>query len=131
MFNFIRKPEILYVSNLFMLWLGRHNHNEFICTLLLLSLKHMVTLMSFIPFASYNLLPPVWYSSLTPEGRGLTKSSNLLLSISKSLALVEMWVSILLPIYCRRKQLWWWVSKILIHGYSWTTLGVFSSYVPQ
>lgn len=42
-----------------------------------------------------------------------TKCSN----FSHSLLIVQLRLSVFLPIFCRRKMLWWWPSKMLIYGY--------------
>jgi hypothetical protein len=44
--------------------------------------------------------------------------------VSHSLHIIWLWVSIFIPIYCRRKLLWWWLSKTLIYEYSRMSLGV-------
>lgn len=35
-----------------------------------------------------------------------------------SLHSVKLWVSLFVPIYCRKELLWWWLSQTLICGYS-------------
>lgn len=65
-------------------------------------------------------LPPLLHSLLSPEGRGLMKTKSL-----NSLHIVLFWVSVLVPIYCRRMIVWRWMSKALIYGYSTKLLGCF------
>ena len=56
----------------------------------------------------YNILPPLLQIFLNSEGRGIdegipfrTKYSEL----SHSLNIVQLWVSVLIPVYCKRKFL--------------------------
>ena len=37
-------------------------------------------------------------------------------TICHSLHIAQLWVSVFIPIYCRRKHLWWWLSRTLIYG---------------
>lgn len=43
---------------------------------------------------------------------------------SHSLHNFWQWVSVFVPICCKRKLLWWWLSKVLIYEYSRMSLGV-------
>lgn len=46
-----------------------------------------------------------------PLGTGCSK-------VSHSLYIVQLWLSIFVPIYYSKKSLWWWLNKTLVYGYS-------------
>jgi hypothetical protein len=74
-------------------------------------------LLSWCPTSSLALIlfpPPLWQGFLIHEGKGdLMKTSHLGLSLPRSLTLhdVCLWVSVFVPICCRREPLRWWLSK--------------------
>lgn len=37
---------------------------------------------------------------------------------------VSLWIFLSVPAHCRRKFLWWWLNKALIHKYNGVSLGV-------
>lgn len=43
---------------------------------------------------------------------------------SRSLYIVQLWLKVFVPIYCRRRLLSWWLSKSVIYEYSRMSLGV-------
>lgn len=43
--------------------------------------------------------------------------------VSCSLYIVQLWVSVLVPLYCKKKVLWWQLTEPLIHRYSNMSLG--------
>ena len=63
-------------------------------------------------------LPPLSHRCLSPEGRGLMKTSHL------GLGGLKLWVSVLVPIYCK-EHLWWWLNTKL-YGHINISLGVTS-----
>lgn len=69
---------------------------------------------------------PLPKSALNTEGMNLMDTSYLGLSIWKSLTLHIIWlcVSVFVPIYCRRKHVWWWMNKTSINKYNRLLLGV-------
>lgn len=71
-------------------------------------------------------LPPLLPSFLSPEERGLMKTSHLGLSIPKSIASLHdvLCASVFVPIYFQRELLCPWLNKTLIYGCSRMLLGV-------
>ena len=49
---------------------------------------------------------------------------NAFFKIFHYLNTAQLWISVFIPIYWRKKFLWWWLSKILVCGYSRMSLGV-------
>jgi hypothetical protein len=45
-------------------------------------------------------------------------------SLSYFLLIVQLWVCVFVPVYCKRKLLWWWLSKTLTYEFSRILLGV-------
>lgn len=45
-------------------------------------------------------------------------TSHLAVCGPRSLALCTLWVSVFVVIYCRRKHLWWWLSKVMTHNHN-------------
>lgn len=80
--------------------------------IVLLCPEGLVSLMSFPTLVLSIILPPAPQGSLIPEGKDLR------LSVPRPLTLCILWVSVLVLTYCRRKLLWWWLSKMLIYEYS-------------
>lgn len=63
-------------------------------------------------------LPPLPHSFSRPEGRGFP------LKTEHSFLYAQLLVSLLVPIYCKKKLLRWWLSEALTHGYRRVSLGV-------
>lgn len=60
---------------------------------------------------SFFVAPP------SPRWRGLMKTSHLglgVLDISQPLYIAQLWISVLSPISCKSRFLWWWLSEALI-----------------
>lgn len=83
-------------------------------------------LMSSVPSISYTFFcclfcgfPEPW-GSPHPEQTAYLNTPCLGLNASRSFTLhiVWLWISVFLPICCRRKLLWWWLSKALTNEYS-------------
>ena len=65
-----------------------------------------------MPSGSYTLLQ---LGPLGLEGREVVDNPFRAEFTEEShLHIVPMWVSVLAPIRCRRKLLWWWLSEMLI-----------------
>lgn len=84
----------------------------------LLGVTHLFWLLW--SFIQHSLL----HSSLSPKGRGLWKTSHLGLKVVKTLILWTLFNcrSWLVPIYCKRKLLWRWLSMSPIYEYSGMSL---------
>ena len=86
-------------------------------------------LVSSIPSGSYNLstssspgFPELWWEGFDGDIPFRTECSK----VSHCLPNVWLSVSLIVPICCTRKLLWWWMNKALIYEYSRMSLGVFS-----
>lgn len=44
-------------------------------------------------------------------------------TVSHSLHIMQVWVTVLITIYCKKELLWWEVSNVLIYGYNNTLFG--------
>lgn len=59
---------------------------------------------------------PLLYRSMSPEGEGFHEDVPFITECSKVSSfqcVVQLWVSVLAPIYCRRNLLWWgWVRHL-------------------
>lgn len=71
------------------------------------------------PLAPIIFLPSLLQSSLTPDGRDLVTTSQLVLSVPRSPTLFELSNVYLCinPIRYNRKCLWWWLSKLQVCKY--------------
>jgi hypothetical protein len=65
-------------------------------------------------------LPESWGEGLDEDNR--IWAECFLLSCSRHIA--WLWVSVFVPIFCRRKLLWRWLNKALIYNHDRTLLGV-------
>lgn len=91
-----------------------------------LFLPRFVSMVHSIPFGSYNLLPPLPQSCRNPEKKDLMETSFLWWNVlrSSTLPFVQVRVSVVFLIYCRRKLLWWCLSKTLTYEHSKMLLGI-------
>ena len=87
----------------------------YICSAVLWCFSHCLSPLGLILFLS-----PFLCRSLSLEGQGLMKISHLGLSAPKFLifAHVQLWVSVLITIYCKKKLFLWGLSDVLIYGNS-------------
>lgn len=83
-------------------------------------LEELVLLVPSVLSGSYTLLRPRPQGSLGPEegfdGDILFRAEHS--KVSCPLHTVRLWVSVLVPICCKRKLLQWWLRKPLIYEYS-------------
>ena len=82
--------------------------SELIHGLVFLYLEGPLSLVSSIPSGAYTFLPPLLQGSLNHEGKDLMETSHLGLSVPRSLNslhIVWLWVSLFVPIYCRKELL--------------------------
>lgn len=72
-----------------------------------------------------TLLPPLLQSSLSPEGRHMTETSHLLMSVPRFLMLCTLSSggSLNLSHLLQEEMSRWWQSRTLMHVYSRMTLG--------
>lgn len=98
-------------------------HSRFDCV----DWEALVFLVSYIPSGSCNLYPSssAGFPELWEEGFGgdilfRTKCSKVCHTVHN----VWLWISTVLYILCRRKFLWWWLSKALLYEYSRMSLAV-------
>lgn len=77
------------------------------------------------PLTLVIFVPPFLHSSLSSEGR----QAQLGLRIPEPCCLhfVQLWFSVVSPIYCRKKLLWRWLGRALIYGIGRMSLGVILS----
>lgn len=72
------------------------------------------------PLALTIFLPPFWHSSLSPEGERFNANTPFRIACSKishSWYVLQLWVSVLVFIYCPKRLLLWWVSEAQIYEY--------------
>ena len=95
--------------------------SEFICASVLLCLEDIVSLES---SGSYSLSISSSTRHLTLDDIPFrTECSN----VSQSLHIVQLWVSLLVPICFKKKLLWWRLSKTLNYVYSNMSLDIILS----
>lgn len=96
---------------------------SYVCKTLLSRCSLSLMTLSIFPLQ----IPIVPWSS---QGRGFMETSHLGLSaqISYSLYIVEFQVSMLVPISCKRRLLWWWPRETHTHGHSRSQ--VFNQWIP-
>ena len=90
---------------------------KLICTSVLWTLEDTVSLESPIMSSSYSFFMPLClHSPLNSEGsiRWGHSISDLVLQVSCCLHCVQLQISVLVLIYCKRKLLWGWLSQVLI-----------------
>ena len=94
------------------LWAHIHIH------LIVCGKHHLLEFCTTSELTTFLLL--LWHRSLCLEWRGLIKRCHLELSAPNfhSLHIVQLWVSVLIAIYCTEKYPWWGLSDVLIYGYS-------------
>lgn len=95
---------------------------EFTWAFMLLCLEYLVSLMFTTPWLLQFFC--FYFHRVTSAMRGGI-GSHLALSVSRSLTL-RLAVGLCVPVYCRRKFLWWRLSKAPIYERSRKSLGVIS-----
>lgn len=84
--------------------------------IILLCLENTISNESSIThLGSYNFLPPLLHISWE-EGFDENTHLGLSASMSFSLQFVQLWFSVLISIYCKKKLLWWGLIDALISG---------------
>lgn len=96
---------------------------ELICASIVLCLEGLVSLVLSLPNDSHSLstgFPEPWENGFGGVILFMTACST----VSHSLPVIWMWISVSVPLYCRKKILWWWSNKVLIYEFNRMSLWV-------
>lgn len=110
-----------------------HNLCEFLCVSISLHLEAIVALESFLVAGPYNLSTSSSTENSEPWWEGFDENIPIRVEsfkVSHSLLFVQLSISLLIIIDCKKMPLWCELSKTIIYGYRRMSPGSFCRFVP-